>query len=519
MSIANLIKLGAEDPYYRHLVKESHDEKILLYAGLFDTGLLSPIDSYDWFSTLVPTADYSSIYKKYCNASNAKKVVLLTTGSFSPLHQGHLDMLKVAKVKLEQQGYCVLGSLLSPSHDSYVNLKANGLAKKPIFQRIAQIQQMIKSTDISISSWEAVVAPFALNFTDVLRRVSLELNAFVSNYKDDIEIAYVYGSDNQGFAYAFEEKGLGVCVSRSEPEKFSISFRPPRLKNVFTIDAVPSSSSICSTALRDSQYSVQSPSVDSGVYLLRDDLTQTSLIEQISVEKDFLLESLGALLFENSLCEKVVLMPVSEQRELVKEQVGARTSVSIDPLISGTNNQSLSRIFTMCSYQDKPIGFLHYPSSRNLGDVLIEDDSASGVSLKKASELWGPFKEVILANHVWLLKKGFSPSDIYDVVDARDFFLFCKKSGLLVTDGVSHTPFRVPYLYPFVDLQSRAKLSSCADLKEFSLNVLQLNKKILQKQDLCISKLDLDQQYFYRKILKVDSVLNGVLKLESALRS
>jgi hypothetical protein len=50
-------------------------------------------------------------------------VVLLTTGAFSPVHSGHIQMMESARAELEARGYFVAGGYLSPSHDSYVSTK------------------------------------------------------------------------------------------------------------------------------------------------------------------------------------------------------------------------------------------------------------------------------------------------------------------------------------------------------------------------------------------------------------
>ena len=50
-------------------------------------------------------------------------VVLLSTGGFDPIHDGHIYMMEFAKEALEKKGYHVIGGYLSPSHESYVSTK------------------------------------------------------------------------------------------------------------------------------------------------------------------------------------------------------------------------------------------------------------------------------------------------------------------------------------------------------------------------------------------------------------
>ena len=47
-----------------------------------------------------------------------KNIILVTTGGFSPIHEGHLHTLNIAKKELEKKGYHIAGGYLSPSHES-----------------------------------------------------------------------------------------------------------------------------------------------------------------------------------------------------------------------------------------------------------------------------------------------------------------------------------------------------------------------------------------------------------------
>eukprot|EP00811_Abedinium_folium_P033655 NODE_6602_length_1656_cov_6.485939.p1 GENE.NODE_6602_length_1656_cov_6.485939~~NODE_6602_length_1656_cov_6.485939.p1 ORF type:complete len:439 (+),score=129.48 NODE_6602_length_1656_cov_6.485939:84-1319(+) len=53
--------------------------------------------------------------------------VVLTTGGMNPLHRGHVQLLHQARWRLEAEGYGIVGMWLSPSHDTYLQRKAQAL--------------------------------------------------------------------------------------------------------------------------------------------------------------------------------------------------------------------------------------------------------------------------------------------------------------------------------------------------------------------------------------------------------
>ena len=69
---------------------------------------------------------------KEVDFENKTPIVLVTTGAFSPIHFEHIKMFEVAKEYLESNHSCyVLGGLISPSHDEYIQskLKKNFISK------------------------------------------------------------------------------------------------------------------------------------------------------------------------------------------------------------------------------------------------------------------------------------------------------------------------------------------------------------------------------------------------------
>jgi cytidyltransferase-like protein len=80
-------------------------------------------------------------------------VVLVACGSFSPVHKGHISMFETAKQWLETHGYKVVGGVISPKHDAYVQSKGgDGI---PIQDRVNMLKLATQGTWIKIDTWEA----------------------------------------------------------------------------------------------------------------------------------------------------------------------------------------------------------------------------------------------------------------------------------------------------------------------------------------------------------------------------
>ena len=74
-----------------------------------------------------------------------QRAILLATGSFNPIHTGHVDMMNFAKKELESLGkYTVIGGFMSPSHDSYVSTKGSYIGSD---DRIEMIKLAVEDSD------------------------------------------------------------------------------------------------------------------------------------------------------------------------------------------------------------------------------------------------------------------------------------------------------------------------------------------------------------------------------------
>ena len=91
---------------------------------------ISKIIEAGYFSEKYPFQKYfENIFTTPFNKLNLKKdkvnYILLSTGGFAPIHNGHINLLEESKLYLESQDCHVSGAYISPSHDDYVLQKRN----------------------------------------------------------------------------------------------------------------------------------------------------------------------------------------------------------------------------------------------------------------------------------------------------------------------------------------------------------------------------------------------------------
>ena len=109
----------ARDPFLGPLA-QVQGEQVAWDAGFFldADNEHRPLDDADWLCTPRPR----------CVRAGERPVVLLATGGFCPVHEGHLAMMQAARAAATNAGFTVIGGYLSPGHDDYVRLKCGAEA-------------------------------------------------------------------------------------------------------------------------------------------------------------------------------------------------------------------------------------------------------------------------------------------------------------------------------------------------------------------------------------------------------
>ena len=193
----SLLNKILNDRFYSKVYDKYKNYDLLVEAGFID----SKIEAKDFYNLNLLTTPVDKISS---NIKNTKKpVVLLSTGGFLPLHQGHFDMMELAKKELEKEGYDVVGGYFSPSHEDYVSTKPD--YNSCLGKRLFQCQKAVENSSwLMIDPWESMYTYTYINFTSVIDRLEKYLQLHV---KKEIKVVYVFGGDNAKFNYCFEEDG------------------------------------------------------------------------------------------------------------------------------------------------------------------------------------------------------------------------------------------------------------------------------------------------------------------------
>lgn len=473
------------DPRYRRLYAQTGSTWALEEAGFFDDGL--PEARLEALRT--DTAVVCTPVHRLLDApgSGGKEAVLLATGSFAPIHAGHLAMMNCARAYAQKLGWNVTGGYLSPSHDSYVGQKYGGTAALHAEHRLRLAGLAVEGSEwLMVDPWESRYAPCALNFTDVALRLERYLRTQLGR---DITVLCVFGSDNLGFLGAFLDDGHGLCVERhgltSAQQEWLTAFAAahPRAAHLAPGDDT-AASFVSSTRIRQGHHmglptaceayyrSLPVPVPARGVYAVRCDIEAATAHWELPPAAHQAFESGLLTLLREALPATLELrgLALAPQREHMRRLKNAHTVVSLDPWCEGHFPLAVSRRFEVAEMQrysrqlqarpgTPPLAAQLEALPRNQALLVVDDDTASGWTREQIEHMLAEYG--IAPEFAFLMPESLAHAGIHqpmvDVVDARDFLLGAQHGGLVVRLP-SGEVCRCPYMLPFVDLVSRASI-------------------------------------------------------------
>lgn len=464
------------DYYYKDLYP------VLGKAGIEEAGFFEDTATEDYAikeSISVLCTPISPISERISKSKNP--CVLLTTGSFCPIHQGHIEMMFAAREGVEEAGYDVLGGYISPGHDEYINLKVKEQAI-PIHHRLQMIQDLIERNNaadwLMPDAWEGVFNVVAVNFTDVVYRLEMYLEGL---YGQKIPVFFVCGGDNARFALTFLQKGYCVVVGRPSYDGRFEEYKK-RLADCSNIVWTEGNNTLSSTALRAKKRFHAPPPKDLYLRIEEEDAREKTLIPLL--EPYF---------------KKINSAYISEQQAIYKK-ISPVDTISLDAYINGSYNLALSRVYDLLgSYK---LGYSHRPGSEVLAEqvrripkgnyCLFDDDIHTGNTMKYAEQYLQEDGKKVLAIIAMNLyqKKNIQESE---VLDCRDFLVGGAYSGLVLK--VKDVLVRAPYIYPYVCPFARASIE---EPMLFSIAVWKMNLAYYQENEQKLGDLLVHSQQLYK---------------------
>jgi hypothetical protein len=411
-----------------------HGLKHIMDAGFFFDKLDEPLDITDSLKILCTPIGHIKTPKtnKHC--------VLVTTGSMCPVHDGHIDMMVQAKLKLESEGYEVLGGYLCPDHDNYVSRK-NGDQSIPVHVRNKLTTDKINKHGLqswlSIDPWCGTFAPTDLNFTDVIIRTKQYLHKYCNL---NTEICYVFGSDLIKFVNTFENLGLCVAVGRAGYDVTT------NIANCYTTSTTVATSS---TSVRSSTRSKTTHN-------------KKNVVVRVGYDED---------VFNNYNQYYPQVEFIYEEHQIIKfKNLNNNNIISLDSLIYDEYRLAISRQYDIFGHNK--VGYYidntltNLPKHSHKSWTLYDDDIYTGQTMRYATSYLKEYG-IAVANYTTF---NIPNTDVVDVLDNRDLIIFSGNGLVSNVDNI-----RMPYCYPFVDPSARCSVDNPL---QFSIAVWEWNLQL-----------------------------------------
>jgi nicotinic acid mononucleotide adenylyltransferase len=443
----------ARDHYYAELF-DIYGEEYIREAGYFDDDTQYDYNIEESLNIPCTPIDY---IRDRLSLDCPNPAILLTTGSFNPIHDGHVEMMLKAKETIEKSGYTCVGGYFAPDHDHYMRIKL-GDAAIPIHKRIKLIAEAIKDHEwLNVDSWAGIFHVTSINFTDIIYR----LQQYIKKYLGvDIPIFFVCGSDNVRFYKTFTLKGHCVIIER-----------PPYIsKDLEILSTIPNYKNIFLTKNNNDNSSTQVRKT----FNYPEDKTKLALRLTRSSNAD------GIMSVIVERFDHIKYLTIHDQAIEFKKYREGKTIISLDPFMHGDYNIGISRLYNSLGirklkYTIRPESSFDLASlnmiDRTKEVILFDDDVCSGQTMDYVESLLNILGINIKARMSFTIDKD------REVLDLRDFIYKSEKGGLVIKDADDQIK-RVPYIYPFVCPYIRGSIQ---DPMRFSFDMWEKNIEYYEK--------------------------------------
>lgn len=210
--------------------------------------------------------------------------------------------------------------------------------------------------------------------------------------------------------------------------------------------------------------------LDNMVYIIRDEGIHPLTSIKVECDKEYaqrkFMASLRFLLGEVFNKVAIVTIDMEEQLNKAHMKLKGKKTISLDSYYKGTYNLEITRLFEIVNNESKFISLVSRDRNASIeeqinkiepGDyIIVDDDAVGGRTIKYVTELLGVSRKVVGTYLLMDIFRDKNSQPILDVVDCRDFIAGSTGGLTTLVNGLGIE--RLPYMYPFIDIEDKANI-------------------------------------------------------------